>query len=77
MSSDPNAPMKKKKLSPASFDWVALAGRGAFGKVWVVRLKEDYSGRVMALKVINKREIAEKEYIAHILLEKEIMTLVR
>jgi hypothetical protein len=70
-------PSKRRKLSPASFDWVALAGRGAFGKVWVVRFKDDLSGKVMALKVINKKEAVDKDCVAHTLLEREIMTQVR
>lgn len=39
-------------------------------------MKHDYSGKVMAMKVINKKEVIDKEYVNHTILEKEIMAMV-
>jgi len=68
---------RKRVISPSDFDLVALAGRGFFGKVWVVRQKNDYSGKVMAMKVLNKQKALEGDSIAHSLLEREILAQLR
>lgn len=71
-----SARYSRYQVSPTDFDLVALAGRGAFGKVWVVRKKNDYSGKVMAMKEMNKQDMISRGYVTHTKQEKDIMATV-
>ena len=42
----------------------------------MVRKKNDYSGKVMAMKVMNKQDMISRNYVNHTLQEKDIMSKV-
>jgi len=65
---------QKLPIDPSDFELIALAGKGAFGKVWVVRRKNDFHGKVMAMKVISKQRAVEGQSVTHTLLEREFLT---
>ena len=70
---------KKKKgklIGPDDFEVLSVIGRGAFGKVWLVKEKKSSSGKeeLLAMKVMSKSEIVEHDYIEHTNKEREIMS---
>lgn len=70
---------KKKKgklIGPDDFEVLSVIGRGAFGKVWLVKEKKSAGGKeeLLAMKVMSKSEIIEHEYIEHTNKEREIMS---
>ena len=50
-----------------------MIGKGAFGKVMMVRIKGDIQRRVYAMKVINKSEIIRRGYVESTKLERSIL----
>lgn|SRR3990167_467866 len=62
---------KGKLIGLDDFEVLSLVGRGAFGKVW--RVKEKATGKIFAMKVMQKEDIIEQEYVKHVNLEREIM----
>lgn len=55
----------------ADFDTICLLGRGAYGKVHLVRCCRD--GRAYALKVIGASEVAAKDMAAEVLSERAVL----
>lgn len=51
-----------------------MIGKGAFGKVMMVRVRKDPSQRVYAMKVINKAEIIRRGYLDSTKLERAILS---
>jgi serine/threonine kinase 38 len=49
-----------------------VIGRGAFGEVRLVQ-KED-TGHIYAMKILRKSEMLEKEQIAHVRAERDILS---
>ncbi|PWN27071.1 kinase-like protein [Jaminaea rosea] len=60
-----------KKLTPADFEYLKLIGRGTFGRVFQVRKKD--TRRIYAMKVLSKREIAQKKEVTHTMGERKIL----
>ena len=54
------------------FDKVSVIGKGSFGKVYLVRKKDDKA--VYALKVLNKSNIVERDEVEHTRSERDILT---
>lgn len=48
-----------------------LIGVGAFGKVWLVRKKDN--GQLYAMKLLNKRDVVERRQLAHVQAERDIL----
>lgn len=75
------APAKpeEEKLTVADFDLLKIVGKGAFGKVMLVRKKNatDGEGKVYAMKVLKKDVIAAKGQIEHTKSERDILFEVR
>ena len=68
-------PKKKKKqqiLKKSNFKFHMIIGRGGFGKVWVVTLKD--KKKYYALKEMSKTRIIIKKSIKSVLNEKHILT---
>jgi len=65
-------PTGEKKMSMDDFDKVSVIGKGSFGKVFLVRKKDDKS--VYALKVLNKKSIVERDEVEHTRYERDILT---
>lgn len=53
------------------FDLLKVIGKGSFGKVMLVRKKD--TGKVYAMKVLNKRTIIERNEVEHTKSEKSIL----
>ena len=53
------------------FEMLKLLGKGAFAKVWKARHK--HSGKIYAIKALDKAKLIEQELIDHINLERKIM----
>jgi len=60
-----------KKMGVADFDLLHVIGKGSFGKVLQVRKKD--TGKIYAMKVLNKKNILENNELEHTKTEKEIL----
>ncbi|CAK5043369.1 unnamed protein product [Meloidogyne enterolobii] len=63
---------QRPKLSASDFQSLKVIGRGAFGEVRLVQ-KID-SGHIYAMKILRKSEMLEKEQIAHVRAERDILS---
>lgn len=62
------------KLTVADFDLLKIVGKGAFGKVMLVRKKASQdSGKIYAMKVLKKSVVAAKGQIEHTKSERDIL----
>eukprot|EP01038_Epipyxis_sp_PR26KG_P012846 gene12846-17220_t len=64
----------KKRLAIDDFEPLAIIGRGAFGEVRLVRMKNRYSKDIFALKSMLKENMILKNQVAHIRAERDILT---
>jgi RAC serine/threonine-protein kinase len=60
-----------KKIGIQDFDLLCVIGKGSFGKVLQVRKKD--TGRIYAMKVLNKKNILENNELEHTKTEKNIL----
>merc|ERR1739848_925708 len=63
--------LKRSKLGVDDFDPIKVIGRGAFGEVRLVQ-KID-TGHVYAMKILRKADMVEKEQVAHVRAERDIL----
>lgn len=70
-SSASNASSAKKKMSVESFELVSVLGRGTYGKVQLVRLKE--TGHLYAMKSMSKQQLADSDQIQQTITEKNVL----
>ena len=63
--------LKRAKLGVEDFEPLKVIGKGAFGEVRLVQ-KID-TGHVYAMKVLRKAEMVEKEQVAHVRAERDIL----
>jgi serine/threonine kinase 38 len=63
---------RRTKLSASDFHSLKVIGRGAFGEVRLAQ-KID-TGDIYAMKILRKSEILEKEQIAHVRAERDILS---
>jgi len=68
---DNGAAPKKEKVTVDDFDLLNLLGKGSFGKVMQVRKKD--SGRIFAMKVLDKKHILDHGEVQHTRSEKNIL----
>eukprot|EP01132_Coremiostelium_polycephalum_P002161 gene2161-2660_t len=61
----------KIKVGVEDFDLLNVIGKGSFGKVMQVRKKD--TGRIYAMKVLNKKNILERKEMDHTRAEKNIL----
>ena len=54
---------------------VRILGQGAFGRVWLVKTKEEPTTSAFALKVISKRLILESKQVQGVIREKQLLSL--
>jgi len=67
-----------KYLSVSDFDLLRVIGKGAFGRVLLVRKKHGHdSSRVFAMKVLKKSVVAAKGQIEHTRSERSILCEIR
>lgn len=63
--------LKRSRLSVEDFEALKVIGRGAFGEVRLVQKKD--TGHVYAMKVLRKAEMLEKEQVAHVRAERDVL----
>ncbi|KAJ3042465.1 hypothetical protein HDV00_007235 [Rhizophlyctis rosea] len=63
--------VEAKALSAADFELMKVVGKGSFGKVLQVRKKD--TGRIYAMKVLVKKDIVERQEVAHTLSERNVL----
>jgi serine/threonine protein kinase len=66
-----SAPAPQKAVSIEDFDILKVIGRGSFGKVLMVRKKDNK--KIYAMKVLNKKSIIEKAEVDHTKAEQSIL----
>lgn len=63
--------LKRSRLSVEDFEALKVIGRGAFGEVRLVQKKD--TGHVYAMKVLRKADMLEKEQVAHVRAERDVL----
>lgn len=63
--------MKRSRLGVEDFEPLKVIGRGAFGEVRLVQKKD--TGHVYAMKILRKADMLEKEQVAHVRAERDIL----
>jgi len=63
--------LKRAKLGVEDFDPLKVIGKGAFGEVRLVQKVDN--GHVYAMKVLRKSEMVEKEQVAHVRAERDVL----
>ncbi|KAJ6515870.1 kinase-like domain-containing protein [Mycena sanguinolenta] len=63
--------LRRTKLGLADFRTVKVIGKGAFGEVRLVQ-KTD-SGKVYAMKLLNKEAMLQKDQLAHVRAERDVL----
>ena len=63
--------LKRSRLGVDDFDPIKVIGKGAFGEVRLVQ-KVD-TGHVYAMKILRKADMVEKEQVAHVRAERDIL----
>jgi len=66
-----NGEAAAKRIDVKDFDLLCVIGKGSFGKVLQVRKKD--TGRIYAMKVLNKKNILENNELEHTKTEKNIL----
>ncbi|KAL0489772.1 glucocorticoid-regulated kinase [Acrasis kona] len=64
----------QKKVTLEDFDLLKLVGRGNFAKVMQVRKKD--TGKIYAIKILNKKKLEESEQLEHIKTERTVLQYV-
>jgi serine/threonine protein kinase len=63
------------KVNAESFQLLKVVGKGSFGKVMLVKKKDD--GKIYAMKVLNKQAIISRNQVIHTRSEKSILQMVQ
>nr|CAB3266654.1 serine/threonine-protein kinase 38-like [Phallusia mammillata] len=63
--------LKRTRLGLSDFDMLKIIGRGAFGEVRLVQKKD--TGHIYAMKMLRKKDMMEKEQVAHVRAERDIL----
>jgi len=63
--------LKRTRLGLGDFEMLKVIGRGAFGEVRLVQKKD--TGHVYAMKMLRKKDMMEKEQVAHVRAERDIL----
>ncbi|XP_023226686.1 serine/threonine-protein kinase tricorner-like isoform X2 [Centruroides sculpturatus] len=63
--------LKRSRLGVDDFEPLKVIGRGAFGEVRLVQKKD--TGHVYAMKILHKADMLEKEQVAHVRAERDIL----
>jgi len=69
--SDPARPAQLQRVGLEDFELLKVIGKGSFGQVLQVRKKD--TGKIYAMKVLNKKTIIERMEIEHTRTEKNIL----
>lgn len=61
------------RLTSADFELLKVLGKGSFGKVMLVKKKDDPSGTLYALKTLRKAALVKRNQLAHTTTERKIL----
>jgi serine/threonine kinase 38 len=65
---------QRKRLTTEDFEPLALIGKGAFGEVRLVRMRERFSREIYAMKSMLKEAMIVKNQVGHVRAERDILT---
>ena len=65
---------QRKRLTTDDFEPLALIGKGAFGEVRLVRMRERFSREIYAMKSMLKEAMIVKNQVGHVRAERDILT---
>lgn len=63
--------LKRSRLGVNDFEPLKVIGRGAFGEVRLVQKKD--TGHIYAMKILRKADMLEKEQVAHVRAERDVL----
>ncbi|KAF9113129.1 hypothetical protein BGX27_002122 [Mortierella sp. AM989] len=63
--------VESRHLSTTDFDILRVLGVGSFGKVYQVRKKD--TGRIYAMKVLDKKQVIEQKQVEHTIAERNVL----
>ncbi|XP_077966799.1 serine/threonine-protein kinase 38-like [Styela clava] len=63
--------LKRTRLGLGDFEMLKVIGRGAFGEVHLVQKKD--TGHIYAMKMLRKKDMMDKEQVAHVRAERDIL----
>ncbi|KAF9202078.1 hypothetical protein BGZ49_007747 [Haplosporangium sp. Z 27] len=63
--------IESRHLSTSDFDILRVLGVGSFGKVYQVRKKD--TGRIYAMKVLDKKQVIEQKQVEHTIAERNVL----
>lgn len=63
--------LKRSRLGVEDFESLRVIGKGAFGEVRLVQKKD--TGHIFAMKILRKADMLEKEQVAHVRAERDIL----
>ncbi|ODV62624.1 serine/threonine-protein kinase, partial [Ascoidea rubescens DSM 1968] len=72
MYSSSSTKVSSLQVAPQSFEKIRMLGKGDVGKVFLVREKK--TNKLYAMKVLNKKEMIERNKIKRVLAEQEILS---
>lgn len=64
-------PLEPKTVGSNEFELLKVVGKGSFGKVLQVRKKD--TNRIYAMKILQKKDIIERQEVAHTLSERNVL----
>ena len=67
--------IRRQRMGIDDFETIKVIGRGAFGEVRLCRSKDDTEpdSEIYAIKVLRKKEMRQKDQIAHVRAERDLM----
>ena len=63
-------------MTPDSFIYFRLLGKGSFGEVFLVQLKGDESRKLYAMKVLSKEKMMTKNLKRYAVTERNVMSVI-
>ncbi|KAL3841319.1 hypothetical protein ACJMK2_019481 [Sinanodonta woodiana] len=63
--------LKRSRLGVEDFESLKVIGKGAFGEVRLVQKKD--TGHIYAMKILRKADMIEKEQVAHVRAERDVL----
>ncbi|KAH3889845.1 hypothetical protein DPMN_013910, partial [Dreissena polymorpha] len=63
--------LKRSRLGVEDFEPLKVIGKGAFGEVRLVQKRD--TGHIYAMKILRKADMLEKEQVAHVRAERDIL----
>lgn len=63
--------LKRSRLGVEDFEPLKVIGKGAFGEVRLVQKKD--TGHIYAMKILRKADMLEKEQVAHVRAERDVL----